>query len=82
MHKIFFKRVLCMRYSLNGCYAQGILLENVMHKVFYYVEQYNDNFFPGDWNKGFDREALLQDRGDPEGVGQEGDGGGRTVGHQ
>ena len=33
----------------------------------------------GDWNKGIDRETLLQDWRDTEGVGQEGNGGGRTV---
>ena len=33
----------------------------------------------GDWNKGVDRETLLQDWRDTEGVGQEGNGGGRTV---
>ena len=35
--------------------------------------------YPGDRDEGVDREALLQDRCDREGFGQEGHGGGRKV---
>ena len=35
--------------------------------------------YPGDGDEGVDREALLQDRCDREGFGQEGHGGGRKV---
>ena len=60
--------------------------KGVMHKVFfnekkqYIFMQVKLTLSPaGDWNKGIDRETLLQDWRDTEGVGQEGNGGGRTV---
>ena len=60
-------RLPCPRGSCTRC----------RYKVYEMNVKYS--WYPGDRDEGVDREALLQDRSDREGFGQEGHGGGRKV---
>ena len=57
---------------VQGSHAQGA--DNQVYEM-----NLKHSCYPGDRDEGVDREALLQDRCDREGFGQEGHGGGRKV---
>ena len=57
---------------VQGSHAQGA--DNQVYEM-----NLKHSCYPGDGDEGVDREALLQDRCDREGFGQEGHGGGRKV---